>query len=172
MARVNITKTAALKAIIAHLKSDLSLEEHRAFYSIAPVSVRVPQGSDWWLSVSGNDGEFDQELLTGAVIEQCTENSSFTLTAYKRLHYDETDHHDELVLRAGEGLEDLAKLILKSLAGVDLQSEGNEFSRELFSPQSISAPDVLYPEGEDEDEKIGIGFISVTFGLSFDWDLS
>ncbi len=173
MARVDVTQLDALNAIIAHFISDLSLDASRVFLTIDPLAVRVPRGADWWLTVSVGEYTFKQELLTGGVFEQCTEETTFTVTAYMRMHLDQADHDDQLVLDSTRGLFELKRIILKSMASVDLQVAGNEFSRELITPQFSRAPMVVsVADAESADDGLQIGVISVTFGLIFDWDLS
>lgn len=173
MARVDITQLEALNAIIAHFRSDLALDDSRVFLTIDPLAVRIPRGADWWLTISVGEYTFMQELLTGGVFEQCTEDTTFTVTAYVRMHLDQADHDDQLVLDSTRGLFELKRIILKSLAGIDLQVGVSEFARELFSPRFSRAPMVVsVADGDSADDGLQIGIISVTYGMMFDWDLT
>ncbi len=171
MPRIDVTQADVLQAILGHYRSTLLLDDARAFLVADPMQVSIPRGGDWWLTIAAGDGVFDQAMMTGGVIEQCTEDSVFTVSGHVRLHLDDTDNDSQLLLHATQGLMPLKHTILKTIASVDLQVGGNEFARELITPRHATAPMVVAPAGE-EDGGLRMGLISVTFGLMFDWDLS
>lgn len=169
MPRANVTQADAIQAILDHLRTELSLEDDACFFVIDPLSFHIPRG-DWWITVAAGDGTFNQELMQSGVIEQCTEDSTFVVTVYERLHLDPTDDDGQMLVRATEGLLPRKRLILKTLCGEDPLVGGNEFSRELITPQHCRAPMVVSPAGEEEGLQIGL--MSITFGFTFDWDLT
>ncbi len=171
MPRSNAQQTEVLKAIVDHYRTTLSLDNARAFLSIESVSARIPRSGDWWLTISPGEGNFDQEMIAAGVVEQCTEDSRFIVSGHLRQFLDPTDEDAELLVGNTESLLNLKRTILKTICGVDLLVGGNTFSRELISPLSVRAP-ILYEPIDQEEGGLQIAVISVTFGLSFDWDLT
>jgi len=176
MARVDVNQLDLLEAIVAHYRNDaatINLHATRVILTSDPLSVRIPKGGDWWLAVSAGEGTFPQDLLTGGVVEQCTEDGSFQVTGYLRCHLDPTDSDEQTLIREARGLMEIKRKILKSMAGVDLQVGGNECLRELITPRSSVAPRIMEVVGDDAgDENLRIALVGVVFSLMFDWDLS
>jgi hypothetical protein len=168
VARVDIEQGDLLERIATLLRRGLRLDKRSCFLTISPLSVAIPPGGDFFVSVSPGEGSFQTEDQHE---EQCTEFTTVTVTGYTRIRVDSTGHDDKLLLEAARGLLRLKGRILKVLVGKDpsvsdkpTAAEEDQAVRQLLFAIRAHRPEY--------DEKRQIGWLSIDFGVDFDWDLS
>jgi len=163
--RIDVTQSAVLDRLVEFLRAELPLEERSCYLAIEPLSPPViPKSGDYFVTVSPGPGNF---VEGEQVPVNVTEEWSITVTAYTRVRLDSTDHHRQLMLNASRGLIILKRRLLKALVGVDLAIEAN--GTEGFLRNYLYAKSATQPQW---DEKKGIAWIGVDFGVDFDWDLT
>lgn len=171
MARIDITQDKVIEAVVFHLRRDFELSDRQCFMTIDPQNPVVPIGGDYWLTVSPGDGQYDDELMAAMIVEQCVEHSIVSVFAYTRIQLDSTDHEALLLTEATRGLLTLKKRILRSMSGIDLKYDGDEFVRELLTATYAHAPSRGVIE-QNDGPGLTIGMIGLDFRTVFDWDLS
>jgi len=170
MARIDVDQTTVLEAIIARLQDQLQLSDSHCYETISPLEPGpAPPGGDFFVTVSIGDGVFDEGMQDAGGAEQLNEECEVTVTGYSMCKLDRVGHDHKLMHDELRGLLKVVKLkILKALVGVDLQDEAddedNYFLRDMIRVRRSTRP--------DHDPKKGIGWISITFVASWDWDLS
>ena len=162
MARSDVTQTDVLTAIVARVRSSLNLDERQCFESLEPLAPPViPKGGTYFVTIAPGEGIFiDGEQAPG----NCTEEWTIIVTAYARVRLDSTDHDHKLLQEASRGLLVLKAKLLQALVGQDPTSGGDPFVRDLVFAQRAERP--------GHDDKKGVAWISVFFGVHFDWELS
>ncbi len=163
MARVDVTQATVLERMLAYLRSALNLNDRQCYECLQPdAPPRVPVGGECFVSVSPGEGEF---IGGEQICENLTEEWTVTVTAYARIQLDSSDHDEKVLRDAGRGLLILKEKILRTLVGQDLITlDGDTFLRNLLFAQHATRP------AHDRDQ--GIAWISLTFGVHFDWDLT
>lgn len=169
MSRVDTEQATLLERIADYLRKQLRLNARRCFETLDPLHPVIPPGGDYFLSVAPGDGTFDVEHQVGGGADQLTEYGEVVVTIYSRVKLDSTDH-DEIIMRdASRGLLSLKKTVLKTLVGYDLALEsGDTALRQTLYAKRYTAPTM----GQQDGSGIGVAFLSITFGVDFDWDLS
>jgi len=166
MSRIDTTEDIVLTRIVARLRSELTLPDHRCYETLEPlVDPPVPKGGDYFLTVSPGDGRFDEGMQVGGGADQLMEMSSVTVTAYSKIVLDPGDRATQILHKVSRGMLPIKKLILGSLVGHDLlDGDGNSLLRAyLYAIQS-------WRPRYNKDSKIAM--IAVGFGTDYDWDLS
>ena len=157
-----MTQQEVLDAVMTQLRPSLSLNSNQVFEVIDPLAPpSIPPGGDFFVTVAVAHGTFaEHEQVPGNV----TEDGMITVTGYTRIKLDSSSDtkllHDDT-----RGLLVIKRKILKALVGVDLVTEeGGRFLRELVLAKVSSQPNY------DPDK--GIGWLSMDFGVSWDWDIT
>jgi len=159
--RVDVTQTDVLELVVKHLREQLELNERTCWETIEPLAVQIPRGGPFFVTVAPGEGQFEPGEQAPRNI---TEEWSITVTGYTRPKVDSTDHDEKLLRDAARGLLVVKHKILKALVGEDIQNKNrDEFLRQLLYAQHSSRPQF--------DKEKGIGWISIDFGVEFDWDL-
>lgn len=167
MARIDVDQTTVLEALISRLKDRLQLSDSHCYETVNPLDPGpAPPGGDFFVTVSTGDGSFDEDMQIGGGEDQLREECEVTVTGYSRIKLDRTGHDKKLLHDEIRGLLKAIKgKILKALVGQDLQDDDdNYFLRDHIRARRSSQP--------DHDREKGIGWISLTFVVSWDWDLS
>jgi hypothetical protein len=168
MARVDVDQTTVMAALIARLKDRLQLAESHCYETINPPHAPpvAPPGGDFFVTVLVGDGAFDEGMQDAGGEEQLKEECEVTVTGYSRIRLDRVGHDTLLLHDDLRGLLKAIKFkILKALVGVDLQNEDDEyFLRDMIRVRRASQA--------DHDKDKGIGWISIVFVVSWDWDLA
>lgn len=174
MARVDVSEADALRAVMRKLRTELQLNERQCRFTVYEDTPQIPTGVSeygFFVTVSPGESSFDDGLVTGHPIEQCTEDATVIVTGITRVHLDETDSDEQLLFTSGRGLWNIKRRLINALSGADLQLEnGDTFLRALVRPLGVSRPQIGVIGGEDEGS-LPIAWISVTFAISYDWDL-
>ncbi len=159
--RSDISQTDVMTAIVALLRSELDLNERQCFLAIEAGQPTIPTGGDYWLTVAPGDGIFvDGEQAE----DNCTEETTVTVTAYARMMRDSTDRDTKTLQDATQGLLVLKGKVLEVLVGADPISNQGTFVR-----------DVIFAK---RPERSGVGqngiaaWMSIDFGVNFDWSFS
>jgi hypothetical protein len=165
MVRTDQTQLVVMASIVTRLKSALSLSENQCYETIEPLAPPVvPTGGDYFVTVALGHSSFSEGEQ---VIGNITEDATLTVTAYTRIRLDESKSDKYLFRDTTRGLLTLKKNILTALVGQDLvetSDPAEEFLRELLRAESSTAPNY--------DREKQIGWISIDFALSWDWNLS
>ena len=167
--RIDVTQSAILDRLVDFLRAELPLGERSCYLTINPAAVPViPKGGDYFVTVSPGPGRF---VEGEQVPVNVTEEWSITVTAFTRIKLDSTDHDKQVLLNAARGLIVLKRRLLKALVGVDLaiEADGAEgFLRNLLFAKSATRPE----HGQWTGGEQMLSWISVDFGVDFDWDLT
>jgi len=157
-----VTQQEVIDAVMTQLRSSLGLNTNQVFEVIDPLAPpSIPPGGDFFVTLAVAHGTFaEHEQVPGNV----TEDGMITVTGYSRIKLDSSSDtkllHDDT-----RGLLVIKRKILKALVGVDLQTDaGARFLRELVLAKVSSQPNY------DPDK--GIGWLSMDFGVSWDWDIT
>ena len=154
------------------LRLELRLTDRTCILTLDPPGLAsfIP-ASDWWVTVTPGEGVFvDGEQQSPNV----TEEMSVTTTIYTRIRLDHVGNDDKLILDGIRGLYPLKKNVLAATIGRDLtlpwksDAAAATFLRALVRVVHSSAPQVAVSKN---DSHLAIGFVTLTFMLSFDWDL-
>lgn len=175
MPRIDVTdESLVLTALLVRLRTALTLSESRCFAALDRHSPGNPVGGDYYLTVSpGPSGSsFDDALGDGGGLNQVTEHTSYTVAGYTRIKLDHTDTDISILTNSTRGLLKIKRHILGALCYHDLQISGSEFLRNQLMPISAEQPQLLEPTGKAPDALWGVGMVSVTFAVAFDWNLS
>jgi len=161
MSRADVTQTDVLTAIATKLRSELNLTDRTCFVSLEPYPIAIPKGGDYFVTVAPGDGVFvEGEQYPG----NCTEEWTIIVTAFSRMMLDSTDHDLKVLQETTRGLLILKAKLLEVLVGADPTSGGNTFVRNLIFAQRAERP----AAGQDNI----LAWISLDFGVHFDWNLT
>jgi len=163
--REDITQSEVLRLMMEHLRAALNLLPTQCVEAIEPSAPpKIARGGDFFITVSPGDGFFvEGEQAAGNVTEEWT----VTVTAYARVRLDYSDTDEKLLRDTSRGLLEAKRRILAALVGRDLNTDDTPaatFLRQLLFAQRCGRP--MY------DEKETIGWISLDFGVHYDWDLT
>jgi hypothetical protein len=159
--RSDIPQTDVMTALVDLLRTELNLDDRQCFLSLEPGLPTIPMGGDYWLTVSPGDGVFvDGEQAE----DNCTEETTVTVTAYARMMRDSTDRDTKTLQDATQGLLALKGKVLDVLVGADPIGNNNTFARDLIFAQRASRPGV-------KSNDIA-AWVSTDFGVNFDWSFS
>jgi len=166
MTRIDTTQDVVLTRIVARLRDQLDLPDHRCFETLEPMTdPLVPKGGDYLITVSPGDSRFDVDMQDAAGANQLMEMGSVTVTAYAKIALDPGDRATKIIHEVNRGMAPIKLRILKALVGHDLEDEdGNYLLRQLIYAMQAWRPQY------NLDTKIAR--IAVGFGVDFDWDLS
>jgi len=163
MPRVDVTQDAVLNRLVEHLREALGLDKRQVYETLEPTAPPIiPKGGPYFVTVAPGAGQF----VTGEQqIHNVTEEWSVVVTGYTRIKLDSTDHDEKVLRDAKRGLLEIKRLLLKALVGQDLTTKySEEFLRNLLYARNVTNP--------QHDRTKGIGWISIEFGVDFDWDLT
>lgn len=165
MARVDLTQSQVLQAIVAHLRDTLDLNNRNCYESLMPdAPPTLPVGGEIIVSVAPGEGQFvEGEQQVGNITEEWT----IIVTAYSRIRLASTDHDFETLQDDQRGLLEMKRKVLQALCGDDPTTDdedANTFVRQLLYAIRADRPQ------HDRDKEIG--WISIIFGVDFDWDLT
>ena len=168
MARIDVTQAIVYERLVARLIEQLpELNERSCFETLYVESPALGVGGDFFVTVAPGGGSFDLTEGTGEVPanDQLMELDTVLVTAYSRIKLQQPGR-DELLLRdLTRGLFVLKGRILKALFAHDLETAGDDaFLRELLRPVRSYKPEY--------DIKQGIGWLTMEFSISWDWDLA
>jgi len=172
MARVDVTQSVVLQRVVARLRDQLSLDPRQCFESLQAESPpEIPPGGNYFLSVSPGSGQFwPEEQVAGNITEQW----GVVVTGYARIQLDSVNHDDRILHDDVRGLLEIKHKILKSLCGHDLlTADGDTFLRQVLYATSAGQPQIGSPISNGQPRRdMYIGWISVAFGVDFDWDIT
>lgn len=166
MARVDVQQDEVLERFVARLRDQLNLGPSHCFIVSDPaLRVPPPVGGEYFVTVAGGAGQFDDGMQDGGGAEQLMETWTVTVTVYTRVKLDQSGHDDKLLVDTNRGLLRLKRPVLKALVGHDLVTEDgdNNFLRRFLYAISCGHPQ--YDAGK------AIGWLSIDFGVAWDWDL-
>lgn len=165
MARVDITQADAVESFVKAIRSSLQVDEKAVWLTTNPLGKQnFPPGHDFFATVHVGDGTWPFADGEG-VAEQAYEDVDMEVTIYSRIALDQPDKATSLLLDADRGLLPAKRKVLKSLLGSDLTTgpDGDTFLRELIKCKGSSRPEY--------DSTEGVGWLTLKFGLSYDWSL-
>ena len=164
MPRIDIAQTDVLESIRLRVKTQLNLDDSACFLVVeSGKPPPFPPGADFFVTVGQGEGTFElEEQVEG----NTTEYSVVTVTGFSRCtRLDASNDYQELMRNTSRGLLPVKKKILAALVGHDLlDGYGNSFLRQLLYAARAGIPQV--------DAEAGIAWVSIDFGVGFDWDLT
>jgi hypothetical protein len=168
MARVDIQQSDVLQQIVAHLRNTLELPPRRCYEVLEPLAPPLVSASgDYFLTIAPGAGQFVTDEQVGP---NFTEEWSIIVTIYTHIHLDSVEQEHQLLVDATRGILGLKKLVLAAMVGADLNTpaaSGGE-SSDVFLRQLIHAISCDRPQYDGQKK---LSWMSMTFGVSFDWDL-
>lgn len=151
-----------LEAIERLYAKRLKLPKDNLFPTVQPLAKPAHEpGGAFWLSIAISDGQFP---LEEQFPEQCREDLRFVVTGYTRMQLDEGGRDRKLLTDLTRGLFAIKRKILSIV--------GEELARKDKTPISADRVYAVSAAKPDHDASKGIGWISVTFGVSYDWNLT
>jgi len=165
--REDTTADAVFDVIVAQLRTELDLDESTCFETLSPLSAPFnPLGGDYFVTVSPGEGQF----VHGEQVEDnVSEESNVRVTGYTRIQADDLEKDYSRLHDESRGLLKIKHDILKALCGQDLPlKEDIRFLRQPLFCTHCTAPD----RGIISDTHLAIAWITLTFGVDFDWDIS
>lgn len=165
--RFDVEEVAVLQSILARLQMSLGLNDRQCYLVARPQDVpSLPIGGDYFATVATGDGTFpDGEQCP----PNCMEETEVTVSIYTRIKTDSTGHDGYLLIDDARGLISIKKKVLKALVGQDLaDADGAKFLRQFMHARRATAPELVAVGKSD----IPCGRLQITFGVSFDWDLT
>lgn len=166
MARINSNVDIILQRTVARLIDQIDCAtESTCFITDDPDAVNVGLPGDIWYTVSpGVSGSFLDPFFDGGGQEQAMVDTLIAVTIHNIQLHDEVGRGEEFFADDDRGMFDLAKPVLKAIAGYDLQDEsGNEILCQPFFPRDYNV---------HRDTKQRLGKMQIAFSVKFDWDLS
>ncbi len=167
-ARIATTLPVVLEAVAARLRTELDLNESTCYWMLdrEDEDRPPPTGSNFYLTVKPDGGEFDRGLFEGGGPDQLTDSTGVVVTIHTHTQLDRGGRDKQVLLSASAGLLPYLKPVLRALSGHDLilSGSGNTCLRELIRPVGYSAP--------VRGNKDRWSRMDVYFALSFDWDMS
>ena len=165
--RVKTTQDIAQTAFVALLRTQLGLNESQSPELSDPQEVPpLPPGGDYFLTIASTDSDFNEGEQSP---EYCNENVPVTVTIYTRVKLDKSGSDVQLLHEARRGLLPIKRLVLKALVGQDLQDpDGNTFLAKLLWCSHAGRVEVITNDKSGQT----LGRLTLTFQLSFDWDLT
>lgn len=167
MARIDVTQEEVLGYLVRHLRLALDLNERNCFETINPMGVKLPPGGEMFVTVAPGKGQF---VVEEQAPEQCTEQWDVIVTVYSRIRLDSTGHDQALFRDAARGLLGMKRKVLEVTVGVDLATDGHTppAQPDTFLRQWLHAVSSTPPDYDAQQE---IGWLSITFGVDYDWQL-
>lgn len=155
------------QAFVKRLQDQLGLD-NRACYETTEAlgAIGKPLSGDFWVRVQFEEGSFlDGQFQAGGGEGQCREFGEALVVAFSRIRTDSTDRDTNLLHHERRGLLAIKKRLLTALVGQQLfDDQGNALLANLIYAKRSIAPKY--------DPEKATGWIGVSFGLDFDWDLS
>jgi len=166
MSRIDTDHVTIVSRIVARLRSELALPDHRCYETLVPlVDPPIPKGGPFFVTVSPGGGRFDDAMFVGGGENQVSEQASVTVCAYAKIALDPGDRATQIMTEETRGMLRLKQRILKALSGHDLtDASGDTLLRSLLQPLQDWEPQYNF---ESKIARIGVGFAT-----DFDWDLS
>lgn len=130
-----------------------------------PEAVKAGAPGDVWYTVApGVSGDFSDPHFDGGGQSQALTSTTIAVTIHNIQLFDEIGRGESFYADDTKGMFDLAKPVIKALAGHDLQdTSSNEILAQPFFPRGYSV---------FRDPKTRLGSMQITFDTMFDWDLS
>lgn len=151
-----------LTAIVTRLRSQLGLDAATCFLSLNPDNTPNPNPGTFFLVVSPMAGDFDEGNFAGGATQQATIQAGVIVRVYSPVQVDEPHHDTEWLTNTTLGIIERMRLVLKALAGHDLENNGEGILSQPIFPQSQTFGRF--------DRSLGYG--ELTFTVLFDWNLS
>jgi hypothetical protein len=164
MARLNTKPEIIIDRIASRLREQIDeCNPGNCYFAINPDDLPVPNAAEYVYVVSWFNGNFHPGMFDGGGINQAELNAIFAVTIHSFNQQDEVGRDIQLIADEVYGLAPRATLVLKALAGHDLQDDsGNEILSQPIFPDTFHAERYKRPRGSWQ-----LGFHAV-----FDWDLS
>jgi len=162
MPRIDVTQDAVLTAVVTRLRDFLGLSPRQCFEVLVPENpAPLPPSGDYFVGVAPGSSQFPEGEQIPA---NCTEEWEIVVTVYVRMRLDDANRDTHLLHDPRRGFFALKRKILQALVGKDLtDAEGNTFLRQWTYARAAARPAF--------DREKSIGWWSLYFGISWDWDL-
>lgn len=168
MARADIQQSDVLQQFTKRLRDSLELPPRRCYEVLEPLAPPlVSTGGDYFVTIAPGAGQFVTDEQVGP---NFTEEWSVTVTIYTHCVLDSVEQEHSLFVDATRGLFVLKKKVLGALVGVDLaapDAAGGD-SDDVFLRQLVHAISCDRPQYDGQRK---LSWMSITFGVSFDWEL-
>lgn len=168
MARSTTTLAEVLTRIVARIIAQVTdATVSTCYMSLDPMALPAPNPGDFIYVVSPHtNGQFDDRLFDGAGTSDVHVSWPIVVTIHSTAINDESGRDTEFLTNATRGIVTQAGLILKALAGHDLQESTD--TDEILAQPIIPSDAAL---NRTQPEK-GKGFMQFGFMVQFDWDVS
>jgi hypothetical protein len=162
MARIDVTELTVCESLVRRLRTQLKLTDRQCFWVLDPLAVELPPGGDYYVTVAPGDSSFPpEEQQPGNITEEWTVD----VTIYSRMRLDSTNEDTKLLGDESRGLYSLKRKVLVAVVHEDLEDEdGDVFLRQILHVTNCTRPNY--------DKEKAVGWLTLTLGVSFDWDLT
>lgn len=166
MARIDVDAKTVLEAVRSHLIANVpGANTSNTYWALDQAIPKHLRGGDFFLNLHPGDGVYDEDGQIGASDLQLQEDFMLQLTIWNRRKTDPTDAGADVMLNDDGGLFVVLQAVLKAMVGADLTTPGGDtFLRQLIVARGRSAI--------GRDPANSLNWLTLTFGVAFDWDLA
>jgi hypothetical protein len=166
MPRVDTDEVTVLGAFVSLILTALpQLNSTTCFQTLLPQAAPIPPSGNYWITVSGSDSVFDEEMQDDGGDSQVMEDEEIIVTIFTRIRLDKVGYDASLLADATRGVKVIKKSILNALVNKDpTDGGGNTFLRDTIKVVRAGRP--------DHDANKGVAWMSITFRAKWDWNLS
>ena len=160
--RVPTTQVDVLTAIVKQLQTALGLTESACFLSVHP-EAQPTVNQNVWLTVSPEDGQFDDGAWGGGGQAVLIENTWAVITIFSAMRLDRPEHDVAFLTDVVRGVLTVKRKVLKALGTFDPVNSSADFI--LCQPMApTNSPRPL-------NDRLRIGDCQLWFSTIFLWDI-
>lgn len=157
--RAQTSEADVLGLLVDHLRARFGIGESNCFDVIEPVTKRLNQSGDFWLTVYPGGSEADLETQTGGGRNVIWEMCDFVITAYTRIKLDRTNPDTKMLRDPTRGILSIKQRVMSAMTMAELSVD---LSSVLIQPPLYIGSDRAF---FDKDESVASK--SLTFRLGF-----
>lgn len=159
-----------VKSVLITELADSDFTDKTVFLTLDP-DPEASTRDNVFMTISPNDGQFDQGELEGGGQEMCLENSAVIIAVYSKKQLDRIGEHEHILLGEGDGTKtrsilDLKRRILQIFTNRMLEDSADDTPILVNHMQPVHA---TRPQVNRQMNKADLGLI---FSTDFVWDLT
>ena len=168
------TQVEVLLAVVAKIQENVPAfpDSESCFVSDTPWPGVDIQGN-LFCTVAPSDGSFDQGLMDGSGNLGVAELTQIVVTVWSRIEMDQIERFQAGLTDPQRGLLPLKQMILKALAGKNLNGDDPDITEETNEDSVLLLMEALSPSrARHQPQKIDdFASFSLSFDAKFNWDL-
>lgn len=158
------TQTEVLEAFVALLRDEFADFPAEAIYWTETPTPDPSNNLTLFIQVHAGSGSFDQGILASGTIT--VEHANVAVTIFHRSETDQTGRSEASLFADGEGLLSMKKRVLRALQHKMLY-DGDGVQIAIANVRPVQATEPFTGDGDRP-----LDSLSITYGVSFEWDLS